>query len=141
MVLDEDLDWILHELVGHFDDLRRHGGREETDLDIMWQVFEDLSDLVDKPSAQHLISLIKNNHLKVISLECFSIDKIFDPTGCSDHNLYPSIFQSIPILLGIRASDAATCGNVDELAEAEDDLVDLLGEFSGGGEDDGLALW
>lgn len=141
LVLDEDLDWILHELVGHFHDLRRHGGREQANLNIMGEVFEDLSDLVHETSAQHLVSLIENNHLKVISLEGFSVDEIFDPTRCSDHNLNASIFQCIPILLGIRASDAATCGNVDELAEAEDDLVDLLGELSGGGEDDGLALW
>lgn len=77
----------------------------------------------------------------MVGLERLSVDQIFDSAWSSDHNLYSSIFQCIPVLLGVSASNAATCGNVDELAEAEDDLVDLLRELSGWGKNDGLALW
>ena len=140
LVLHQDLDWVLHELVSHLHDLRRHGGRKQADLDVMGKVFEDLSDLVHETTAQHLVSLVQHHNLKMVSLEGFPIDQIFDPAWGSDHNLYPSVFECVPVLLGISASDAAAGGDVDELAEAEDDLVDLLGEFPGGGEDDGLAL-
>ena len=54
--------------------------------------------------------------------------------------MHSAIFQGLPILPGIGASDAAPGVDFDELTEAEDDLVDLLSEFSGGGEDDGLAF-
>lgn len=74
------------------------------------------------------------------SLEGISLDEIFDSSWGADNNLDAAILECIPILLGVSSSNAATSVDVDELAEAEDDLVDLLGEFSGGGEDDGLAL-
>ena len=54
--------------------------------------------------------------------------------------MHSSIFQGLPVLPGIGAPDATPGVDFDELAEAEDDLVDLLGELPGGGEDDGLAF-
>ena len=48
--------------------------------------------------------------------------------------------EGISVFLGVSATDAAASVDLDELAEAEDDFVDLLGEFSGRRQDDGLAL-
>ena len=54
--------------------------------------------------------------------------------------MYSAIFQGLSILPGIGASDATSGVDFNELAETEDDLVDLLSELSGGGKDDGLAF-
>lgn len=51
-----------------------------------------------------------------------------------------SILEGLSVLAGVGATNAAASVNLDELTEAEDNLVDLLGEFSGGGEHDGLTL-
>ena len=141
LVLDEDLDWVLHELVGHLDDLWWHGCREEADLDVVGQVLENLTDLVDKASAEHLVSLVQDHDFEVVGLQGLPLDEIFDPAGGADNNLDAAISEGIPIFLGVGAADAASGADVEELTEAEDDLVDLLREFTSGGEDDGLAFW
>ena len=51
-----------------------------------------------------------------------------------------AIFKSLSVFSGVSASDAASGVDFNELTEAEDDLVDLLGEFTGGGENDGLTF-
>ena len=55
LVLHQDLHGILHELLSHLHNLRRHSGREKTDLNICREVLENLSDFINKASAEHLI--------------------------------------------------------------------------------------
>lgn len=140
LVLDQDLHGVLHEFVRHLDDLRRHRGREEADLDVRGEALEDLADLVDEAAAQHLVGLVEDHDFKVTGLEGAPLDEVFNSSGGADNNLDAAIPEGIPVFLGISAADAAAGIDVEELAEAEDNLVDLLGEFSGGGKDDGLAL-
>lgn len=52
-----------------------------------------------------------------------------------------SILEGLPVLARVGASDAAASVHLDELTEAENNLVDLLGEFAGRGQNDCLALW
>jgi hypothetical protein len=140
LVLHQDLHGVLHELLSHLDDLGRHGGREEADLDVGGERLEDLSDLVDKAAAEHLIGLVEDDDLEMASLEGVSGDQVFNSSGGSNNHLDAAILECVSVLLGVSAADAAPSVDVDELTEAEDDLVDLLREFAGGGEDDGLAL-
>lgn len=140
LVLHQDLHRVLHELVGHLHDLWGHGRREQADLDVVGQVFEDFSDFVDEAPAEHLVSLVEDNDLEVVGLEGLSLDEVFDPSGSADNNLDAAVSEGVPVLLGVGAADAAAGADVEELAEAEDDLVDLLGELAGGREDDGLAF-
>lgn len=51
-----------------------------------------------------------------------------------------SILKSLSVLTGVSATNAAASVNFYKLTEAEDNLVNLLSEFSGRGKDDGLAL-
>lgn len=51
-----------------------------------------------------------------------------------------TILEGLSVLTGVSSTDAATCVHLDELTEAENDLIDLLGKFSGWGQNDGLAL-
>ena len=106
----------------------------------MGQVFKNFSDFVDEAPAEHLVGLVEDNDFEVVGLEGLSLDEIFDPSGSADNNLDAAVSEGVPVLLGVGAADAAAGADVEELAEAEDDLVDLLSEFTGGGEDDGLAF-
>lgn len=63
LVLDEDLDRVLHKLLGHLDDLGRHRDRKEADLDLGRQVLEYLEDRVDEAAVQHLVSFVKHHDL------------------------------------------------------------------------------
>lgn len=51
-----------------------------------------------------------------------------------------AIFKSLSILFGVSSTNAATGVDFEELAETEDDLVDLLCELASGRENDGLAF-
>lgn len=51
-----------------------------------------------------------------------------------------TILESLPVFSGISSTDTAACIDLDELAEAENNLVNLLGKFSGWGQNDSLAL-
>lgn len=68
LLLDQDGDWLSHELGGYIHDISRHGSREQHNLHIVGEEPEDIVDLVLETTWQHLISLIKNEHLDVLRL-------------------------------------------------------------------------
>ncbi len=141
LIFDQDLDWLLHKLFSHVNDFRGHGGWEKADLDVSRQILENLSDFINKASAQHFVGFVQDNDLQKVSPQGFLFNEIFYPAGGSDNNMDATILESLSILSGISASDTASGIDFDELAETKDDLVDLLSQFSGGGQDDSLALW
>jgi len=51
-----------------------------------------------------------------------------------------TILEGLSVLAGVGSTDAATGVHLDELTEAENDLIDLLGKLSGWGQNDSLAL-
>lgn len=57
-LLDEDTDWVAHELGGDLEHILWHGGREEDDLGGLWQQLEDIVDLLGETARQHLIGLV-----------------------------------------------------------------------------------
>ena len=127
LVLDQNLDGGLHEVIGHFYDFRGHSCREEADLDVSWQGFEDFSDDIDESSAQHFIGLIQDDHLQEIGLEDGFADEIFDPSGGSDDHLNASVSQSFGVFSEIGASNEASGLDFQELTEAEYVFVILEG--------------
>ena len=140
LVLHQDLDGVLHELLSHLHDFWRHSGREEADLDVSRQVFEDLSDFVNKSSAEHFVGLVKDNDFEEVGSQGLLLDQILYSSGGSDDDLNAAIFERFSVLAGISSSDAAARVDFDELTEAVNDFVDLLGELSRGGQNDGLAF-
>ena len=140
LILDQNLDRSLHELLSHFNNFWRHGGREEADLDVSREVLENLFDFFNKASAEHLVGLIEHDDSEEVSPEGFLLDEILYPSGGANNNMDAAILKGLPVFPGVSSSNATPGVDFDEFTEAEDDLVDLLGEFPGGGEHDGLAL-
>ena len=77
----------------------------------------------------------------MVGFDGASFDLILDPAGRANYGLYPSLLECGSILFGVGSSNQATRVDVEELAQAEEDLIDLKCEFSGWCEDDGLGLW
>lgn len=140
LVLDQNFDGSLHEVFSHFDNFRRHGSREKTNLNVSRKSFKNLTNDIHKTSAQHLVSLIKDNHLQEVSFEGFSVDKIFYPSWSAHDDLNSTVSERLAVLSKISTTDQATGLDFEELAKAEDVLVVLERELAGGGNDDGLAL-
>ena len=140
LLLHKNLDGVLHELLCHFQDLWGHGGREETNLDVSGEVFEDGPDLFNKASAQHLVSLVQHNDFQVVGFESLLFDHIFDSPWGSDDDLHSTVSESISVGSGVCSADAASSSYFHEFTETENNLVDLLSEFSCWGEDDALTL-
>mmetsp|Transcript_25834 Transcript_25834/g.18297 ORF Transcript_25834/g.18297 Transcript_25834/m.18297 type:complete len:213 (-) Transcript_25834:736-1374(-) len=60
LVLNEDLGSVSHEMLGKLQDIIRHGSREQSNLNILRQVLEDVRDLGLETTREHLIGLIKD---------------------------------------------------------------------------------
>ena len=139
-VLDEDFDGLLHELLGHLEDFRWHGSREESDLDVGREVFENGLDFFNEPSTQHFVGFVQHDDLEEVGFQCFLFDHVLDSAGSAYNDLNSSIPECFLVSTGVSAADATTGGDFEELAEAEDDFVYLLGEFTSRCHDDGLTM-
>lgn len=140
LVLDQNSDWVFHELFSHFDNFWWHGSWEKTDLNVSWKVLENLSDFIDKSSAEHFISLIEDNDFQEVSFQSFLLDQIFYSAGGSDNDLNTSFLEDFSVFSWISASNTTSGVDLKEFTETEDDFVDLLSKLSCWGKDDGLTM-
>ncbi|KAK3818299.1 MAG: hypothetical protein J3R72DRAFT_36670 [Linnemannia gamsii] len=139
VLLDQDADGVAHELGGDLHNLRGHGGGEEDNLGGWGKTLENIVDLVLETAGQHLIGLIEDEHLHVVGLEGTTVDHIEDTTGGSDDDLGTGL-EGLHVLTDVGTTNAGVALNLHEVTEGNDDLLDLLGQLAGGGEDEGLAL-
>ena len=79
LLLDEDADGVSHESSRHLENLCRHGGREQHDLDVGVEVAEHIVDLVLEATRQHLVSLVQDKHLDLVGAQHFSGDHVEHP--------------------------------------------------------------
>lgn len=139
VLLDQDTDGVAHELGGNLHNLGGHGGRQEDNLGAWGETLENVVDLVLETTGQHLIGLIKNEHLHVVGLEGTTVDHVKDTTGGTDNNL-GTVTEDLHVIADVGASDTGVASDLHEVTEGDDNLLDLLGQLAGGGEDQGLAL-
>lgn len=139
VLLDQNADGVAHELGGNLHNLSGHGGGQEDNLGGWGKTLEDIVDLVLETTGQHLIGLIENEHLHVVGLKGTTVDHIEDTTGGSDNDLGTSL-EDLHVLTDVGTTNAGVALNLHEVTEGNDDLLDLLGQLAGGGEDKGLAL-
>lgn len=139
VLLDQDTDGVAHELGGNLHNLGGHGGRQEDNLGAWGETLENVVDLVLETTGQHLIGLIKNEHLHVVGLEGTTVDHVKDTTGGTDNNL-GTVSEDLHVITDVGTSDTGVASDLHEVTEGDDNLLDLLGQLAGGGEDQGLAL-
>lgn len=88
---------------------------------------------------EHLISLIEDEHLHGISLEEAALDHVVDTAGSADNDLR-AILKGLHVLADAGTANASMALNVHEVADGNHDLLNLLGQLTGGGENESLAL-
>lgn len=115
-----------------------HSGGQKDDLSRLREELEDIVDLLGETSRQHFVGLVKDEHLHVVGLQYSSLDHVLDTTWSTDDDLW-TVLQSLHIVSDIGASDTCVALDVHEVTDGYHDLLDLLGKFSGWGEDQGLA--
>jgi hypothetical protein len=137
-LLDENADGVAHELGGDLEHVLGHGGREKDDLSRLGQELEDIVDLLGETARQHLVSLVKDEHLHAVGLEDTTLDHVLDAAGGADNDL-GTILESLHIVTNAGAANAGMALNVHEVANGDNDLLNLLGELTSWGEDERLA--
>lgn len=100
---------------------------------------EDLVDIFLEASSENLISLIETKHAEVLCLEETLGHHVQDSTWSSDDDVW-LVPESFLLGADVRSTGGAMDDHFEMFAESLDDSLDLLGEFSGGGENQSLGL-
>ena len=120
-------------------DVHRHRRREERNLDLARQVLEDVLDLLLEAAREHLISLIKDEHLQVVRLKEALFHHVVDSAGRADDDV-DALLEDLDLVADNGAADAGVDLDADELADGLHDEGDLLGELAGGCDHEGLSV-
>jgi hypothetical protein len=133
-----------------------HGGGQKNDLGGLGKELEDVVDLLGETTLsksleniqsadvvgtyrKHLIGLVKNEHLHRVGLQEPSLNHVLDTTWGTNNDL-GTLLKSLHVITNAGTTDACVALNVHEVSDGNDDLLDLLGQFTGGGENESLAL-
>ena len=138
VLLDEDTDGVTHELGGDLEDILGHGGGEKDDLGGLGEQLEDVVDLLGETARQHLVGLVEDEHLHVVGLEDAALDHVLDTAGRADNDL-GTVLEGLHVVANAGTANAGVALDVHEVTDGDDDLLDLLGQLAGGGEDERLA--
>lgn len=136
-LFNEDPYRVAHELFGKFEDVGRKCGREESNLDIRGNELKNAINGISKSLVEHAVRFVHEEHLELISTESTAVKHVPDTTGGANDDL-DTVAESLNVVADITSTNAGTRGDTHIVAECNDDFVDLVSEFPGRGEDDGL---
>mmetsp|Transcript_3066 Transcript_3066/g.6192 ORF Transcript_3066/g.6192 Transcript_3066/m.6192 type:complete len:431 (+) Transcript_3066:97-1389(+) len=139
VLLDEDPHGVPHEPLRDLEDVEGHGGREEADLNRLREELEDVVNLVLESSGEHLVSLVEEELPDGVKPERAPVNHIIDTSGGTDDDVDAGL-EGADVVADGCAADAGVDSYGHVVAEGDYDLLDLLGELAGGGEDKGLAF-
>mmetsp|Transcript_39530 Transcript_39530/g.86102 ORF Transcript_39530/g.86102 Transcript_39530/m.86102 type:complete len:348 (+) Transcript_39530:319-1362(+) len=139
VTLHENAHRLAHELAGDLQRLRGHGGGEHAHLQLGGQQLEDVVDLVLETARKHLIGLIKHEALDVIGAQRPPTEHVVHATG-GTHDAVHTALESALILAHAGATNAGVALHLEVVAQSAHDLLDLLRQLTGGGQDESLAL-
>jgi hypothetical protein len=94
--------------------------------------------LVLESTRQHLIGLIQTENLDVVGPEGPTVDHIEHTSWGTDNNV-DALLELGHVLTNIGTADASVALDVHVIAESDNDLLDLLSQLAGRGEDQGLS--
>lgn len=100
---------------------------------------EDVVDLVLESAREHLVGLIETEDLDVVRLEGTALDHVEDTSGRADDDVN-TLLELGHGLADRGSTDGGEALDVHVVSEGDEDLLDLLGELTGRGEDESLGL-
>jgi len=131
LVLDQNLGGVAHEVLGQSEDLVGQGSREESDLDVAWQVFENVLDLFLETTREHLIGFVENEQFQVVGLHETTLHHVLDTAWCADDDVDAATLQNADVLFHDGSSDASVHLDALVLSNRVDDVSDLHGQLTG----------
>lgn len=138
LLLDKDTDGVAHELGGDLKDILGHGSGEQGDLGGLGKELEDVVDLLGETTGQHLIGLVEDEELHGGGGENTALDHVVDTAGGTDNDLGTGA-EGVHVLTDVGTTDTGVAVEGHEVTDGNNDLLDLLGQLTGGGEDKSLA--
>ena len=88
---------------------------------------------------KHLVGLVEHEHLHAIGLEESSLDHVLDTARSSNDDLR-SFLKGLHVIANTGSTNAGVALNVHEVANGDNDLLDLLSQLTGRSENQSLAL-
>mmetsp|Transcript_15354 Transcript_15354/g.48245 ORF Transcript_15354/g.48245 Transcript_15354/m.48245 type:complete len:479 (-) Transcript_15354:7-1443(-) len=129
--LHQDAHRLAHELLRQLKDVPRHRRREEADLHLRGQQFEDLVDLVLKANGEHLVRLVEDEGAELCHPEGSAPDHVEDaPRGAHDHVLARA--ERLHVGAPRRAADAGVALRPEVVAQRVRHLLDLQRQLARG---------
>lgn len=74
----------------------------------------------------------------MVGLEDTALDHVVDTAGGTNDDL-GAVLEGLHVLTDVGSTDTGMAVDVHEVTNGDDDLLDLLGQLTGGSEDKGLA--
>jgi hypothetical protein len=88
---------------------------------------------------KHLVGLVEHEHLHGVRLEEAALDHVLDTAGRADNHLR-ALLESLHVIANTGSTNAGVALDVHEVTDGDNDLLDLLRQLAGRGQDQGLAL-
>ena len=141
-----DLIRIWSKSTGVLDDMIGEGGREQDDLDILWQeprarirkpspIFEafylllDTNALISKAGlVQHVVGLVEDKDFNLVSHQLAAFDHVHGSSRGADNNL--SLEPISIAVCDLRGDSNSTLQTLDEVSHDLDDSEDLTGQLA-----------
>jgi len=139
LLLDQDLGRVAHEMLGQTKNIGRERSREQADLDVGGQELEDVLDLCLEATREHLIGLVKNEELEVVSLQEATAHHIVDAAGGANNDVL-ALSQLADVLTDNGATDTGVDSESKELANGVNDESNLHRELTRGRDNERLSV-
>lgn len=88
--------------------------------------------------GKHLIGFVKDEHLDVVGLQDTTLDHVLDTAGSTNDDL-GTILESLHVITNVGTTNASMALNAHEVANGDDDLLNLLSQLTSGSQDQSLA--
>lgn len=116
-------------MLGQAKNIGGQRSREEADLDVGGQELEDVLDLGLEAARKHLIGLIENEELEVVSLQEATAHHIVH-TAWGSNNDVLALSKFSDVLTDNGSTDASVHSESEELTDGVDDEGNLHGKLS-----------
>lgn len=139
LIFNQNLCGIAHKVLGQLQDVHWHGSREEGNLDLARKILEDILDLSLESTREHLVGLVENEDLEVVTLEETLLHHIMYTAWCADNDVN-SLLEDLDFITDDGTSNASVDLDANELTNLLNNEGNLLGELSSRGNNKSLGV-
>ena len=95
-----------------------------THLDILWQILEDVVDLILEASRQHLVGFVQHEHADLEGPQHLALQHVVDAARRAYDDL-DAVLKRLHVLPHVGAADACVAADLKVVTQGNDHLLDL----------------